>query len=490
MKNLSAAGLMLSVLISCVSAQDPESNARVLSEYYDPGKVQTVHIRIKDEDRHRLYKALPDRIYVPAEFRWNDTTISNVGVRFKGNSSSNPDQPFKRSYLIKFSEFESGQRFFGLRRVSFDNGIQFGSLFSEPIVTEILRDQGLTVHRANYARLYVNDEYQGVYVNVERIDASFIETKLPDKDGALWKVDMGGPAGNLGFIGNHAALYRRTFETKSDAAKKHADQLDDFIRFINQAPPDQFTTELNSRLATQDFLKTTAVLLFAGAFDQLTGWNPHNYYLFYDTKRKRWHYLPWDLDVGFSETAFGRIHVLEDWNAAWPIPDGTQNPLLERIIADPQLLAEYRRTAKTILDRHFKPETLWRIVDEKYALIKDHLTDDPFPHRRVTNPNDRSYEDIVRSIKDFIRKRYTSAQQQLDNPGPRPQPKNRPGHHGLPPQLAERLQKIIPRAEQMQRNGQDVTPIREIMRKVGPLVQAGRFKEAEQLLDQALKLVK
>ena len=41
----------------------------------------------------------------------------------------------------------------------------------------------------------------------------------------------------------------------------------------------------------------------AGAFDQLTGWNPHNYFLYHDAKRDRWRYLPWDLDVGFCATA-------------------------------------------------------------------------------------------------------------------------------------------------------------------------------------------
>ena len=44
-------------------------------------------------------------------------------------------------------------------------------------------------------------------------------------------------------------------------------------------------------LVTDDFLRTTAVLLLSGAFDQLTGWNPHNYYLYYDGKHERWRSL-------------------------------------------------------------------------------------------------------------------------------------------------------------------------------------------------------
>ena len=56
--------------------------------------------------------------------------------------------------------------------MSFDNGIQFGSLFGEPIITDILRDHGIKTHRCNYAKLYVNEEYRGVYVNVEPAPAT------------------------------------------------------------------------------------------------------------------------------------------------------------------------------------------------------------------------------------------------------------------------------------------------------------------------------
>ncbi|MEE2686435.1 MAG: hypothetical protein VYB09_08995, partial [Planctomycetota bacterium] len=112
-----------------------------LQEFYQPDHVQTVHLHVAETDLQKMVAALPKRIYVPATFRWRDVSISKVAVRYKGNSSSNPRQQHKRSFLVKFNEYEEQQLFLGLQRVSFDNGIQFGSLFSEPIITEILRDQ-------------------------------------------------------------------------------------------------------------------------------------------------------------------------------------------------------------------------------------------------------------------------------------------------------------------------------------------------------------
>ncbi len=185
---------------------------------------------------------------------------------------------------------------------------------------------------------------------------------------------------------------------------------------INQSTEKDFAANLISKMEVDDFLRVTAVMLFSGAFDQLTGWQPHNYYLYYDGKLERWRYLPWDLDVGFCEVAFGNIHVLADWNAAWPVAGDVPNPLLERIIADPALLQQYRETSRIILDKYFEPERLCAIIDARYELLKVDLMADPFPHRRVTNPGEQSYEDIIASMKTFVRKRSTTAREQLESP--------------------------------------------------------------------------
>jgi spore coat protein CotH len=88
--------------------------------FYDPVVVQTIHLEIKPEDLDRMHRALPQRIYVPATFRWNDQTLQPVGIRYKGNSSSSQDSSHKRAFLVAFSEFNKGQRFLGLRHVALD----------------------------------------------------------------------------------------------------------------------------------------------------------------------------------------------------------------------------------------------------------------------------------------------------------------------------------------------------------------------------------
>ncbi len=492
-------GVALIAAYGCVASAEPPSTAtlaptgrglaidKAVTAFYQPDEVQSVYLSVADKDLKRMVDSLPELIDVPATFQWRDVTVERVSVRFKGNSSSNPKQLHKRSFLIKFDKYDNDGRFFGLRQASFDNGVQFGSLFSEPIITEILRDHGIKSHRCNYAKLYVNKEYRGVYVNVERIDESFLATHFFDAKGSLFKVDDGGPGSNLQFMGDATAPYLKTFAAKSTSAKKDPARLIEFIKTINTTEPKEFAKTLESKMEVDDFLRVMAVMLFSGAFDQLTGWNPHNYFLYHDAKRDRWRYLPWDLDVGFSETAFRKIKVLADWNAAWPVPTSAgPNPLLERIVADPVLLTRYRKEARKILDKSFEPERLCQVIDAKYELIKGDLKSDPFPHKRATVPDDRNYDDVVQSMKAFVRKRYTIAVKQLDTPGERPRAELPPG---LTMELVGKIQQIEKRVQEMQRNNQDVTPIVKVMQRLGPAVQAGKSEEIEKIIAEALLLL-
>ena len=51
-----------------------------------------------------------------------------------------------------------------MRHVALDNGIQFGGLFSERLITDALRGVGVKASRCNYARVYLNGKPAGVYV--------------------------------------------------------------------------------------------------------------------------------------------------------------------------------------------------------------------------------------------------------------------------------------------------------------------------------------
>jgi spore coat protein CotH len=115
MKTTVSLTVLLAFLCQPSAAVDEAASPQV--EFFDPDVIQTIQLEIDAADLQRLNDALPERIYVPAKFRWRDKVLERVGLRYKGNSSSHPDPRHKRSFLIKFNEYVKGQRFLGLRRL-------------------------------------------------------------------------------------------------------------------------------------------------------------------------------------------------------------------------------------------------------------------------------------------------------------------------------------------------------------------------------------
>ncbi len=389
-------------------------------DFYSPQTLQKIHLSIESADLQKMKEALPERIYVPAVMKWRSLEFQNVGIRYKGDSSSQPHQTHKRGYLIKVSHYEKDQRFLGMERIALDNGIQFGSLFSEPIVTEILRDLNIPASHCNYAQLSLNGEEHGVYVNVERIDESFLQRCFGSASGALYKVHRPGPGANLAYAGPKLDDYKSCFSAKTAEAEESYADLVGLIQALGGGKNVPYEQVLGSQMVADDFLRTMAVMLMAGCFDQLTGWNPHNYYFYRHPVTQQWSYLPWDLDVGFADKAFGKVPVIDGWHAAWPIPGGPPKPILENIVNHPKLLVSYRKFARSILETYFEPEKIKARLRKLYAVVEAPLRTDPFPARRATNPEDTGYESILHSIEQFMEKRYALADAQLKDPGERP----------------------------------------------------------------------
>lgn len=60
---------------------------------------------------------------------------------------------------------------------------------------------------------------------------------------------------------------------------------------------------------------------------------------------------------------------------------------------------------------------------------------------------------------------------------------------GPPPEIQAKMQKLHQAVEQAQKGGRDLSDLHPIMNELQPLIQQGRFREAEPLLDKALEVV-
>ena len=103
----------------------------------------------------------------------NGTLIPDVGVRYKGYSSYGSDR-VKNPFNIKLNHVHAGQRYQGVDKLKLSNVIQDPSFVREALSYEVARKY-MPASRANYARVYVNDVYIGLYTNVESVNAEFTD---------------------------------------------------------------------------------------------------------------------------------------------------------------------------------------------------------------------------------------------------------------------------------------------------------------------------
>jgi len=134
-------GMMVSVVTAVVAAcgGDPAGDAGdaaaatdaatgpTAAEVFDPTVVRRFELTVAAADWEALNVDPRTEMYVPATVRWGDTTLVQVGLRYKGSVGSLAlcfDQQGNRtcpklSMKLKFDEYVVGQRFAGLKRLDF-----------------------------------------------------------------------------------------------------------------------------------------------------------------------------------------------------------------------------------------------------------------------------------------------------------------------------------------------------------------------------------
>ena len=144
---------------------------------FDQDAVHEIHLRFPNADWYEVLQANysgveADNPYFPASLEWGSYNFENVGVRLKGNSSYNI-QGRKKPFRIKLNEFVKGQKIENMASFSLSNAWNDPSFVREKAYYELAAALGLKAPRSNFAALYINDEYWGLYVLTEVVNGDF-----------------------------------------------------------------------------------------------------------------------------------------------------------------------------------------------------------------------------------------------------------------------------------------------------------------------------
>ncbi len=245
--------------------------------------------------------------YILAQWvRINGVQFDSVGVKYKGNSSYNSNQ-VKNPFHIKLDYVRDNQAYEGFTDVKLSNGFSDPSQIREALAYRILGNY-MACPRANFAQVYVNNSYIGLYTNDEDISKDFCETHFYSSDGVFVKCNpvFGAGPGNMGksnlrYISADSSQYFTRYEIKSDYG------WTDLVQLCNTV-----TNNAANLAQSMDIDRAIWMLAFNNLtvnLDSYSGTFVQNYYLYKD-QTGHYNTVIWDLNMcfaAFTQTGSGGL---------------------------------------------------------------------------------------------------------------------------------------------------------------------------------------
>ena len=139
---------------------------------------------INSRDLNELLERYWEDRHYPADFIWRGIHVRNVAVRIRGLATRSRIKPGLR---IDFNRYVKGQEFLGLDSLVLDNVLKDPALIRERTSMAFIDRMGQPAPRESFGRLYINDEYSGVYTLVEPVDADFLSRTVGEGSGYLFE---------------------------------------------------------------------------------------------------------------------------------------------------------------------------------------------------------------------------------------------------------------------------------------------------------------
>ncbi|MDP8241101.1 MAG: CotH kinase family protein [Candidatus Hatepunaea meridiana] len=220
---------------------------------------------------------------IDCSFEYNHQVRHNVRFRLRGESSRTYR---KKSFKLNF---DANDRFFGRDKMNLVSGWTDSSFCREFFAYDFYHQAGLPASNVWFVRLYVNNRYIGLYIDVEQIDEHYLVQADFPRDATIFKAD-----GN-GCLLRSTDDFERNWEKKTNVETGFYD-LHRLIKWLENVPDEIFFDGLEHYFNRQELARVIAV----NGIIANTSTYYHNYYLIHNLDQDgKWQMLPWDMDYTF-----------------------------------------------------------------------------------------------------------------------------------------------------------------------------------------------
>ena len=369
--------------------------AQTADDLFASQALQRLDLWVNSSDWEKLKVDFQVNTYYPADVVWNGQTVRNVGIRSRGRGSRSANKPGLR---VDFDHYASGQKFLGLKSLVLDNLTQDPSGIHETVAAAFYARLGIPVSREIHTRLYVNNEYAGLYAIVESVDKDMLARVFGSIDGDVqndgylyeFKYQDDWRFTNLG---DDLEPYKLRFEPKTHETKSDEDlyrPIETLIRLVNDTPAERLKATIGGLFDIPAFIRFLAAQAFLAETDGFVGaYGINNFYLYRLENQEKHVLIAWDTDNTF-------------WGPAFPIRPDDTNVLMQKLMRIPEYnalwYAEIARAAQMAEADSWLETQIIRNVQ----LIDSAMKDDVYkPY------SNNSYEGGAGEMLSFARERLT-----------------------------------------------------------------------------------
>ncbi len=367
--------------------------------FFDDALVHEVRLTLNWRDWDELKANFQLNLYYPTHFTWRGVTARNVGIRSRGTGSRSGTKPGLR---VDFDQYTPQGRFLGLKSVVLRNNVQDPSQVHERLSMKLFARMGIPASREAHAKLFVNNEYVGLYTIVESVDKMFLERYLGQSGGYLYKYDYDAddPPHYFEYAGPDPALYSpKPFQPETRELDPDPAPIVEMLRAIHETPDADFLSVMDRFLDLRAFMTHLAVEAFLADQDGIVGnYGVNNFYFYRFEGSTRSAFIAWDKSEAFKGGPRQGI-----WHNVYDVPARMRNRLMARAERFPELQDVYLdallRCADIALERDADappdaPGWLEREIVREHEQIRTAVAEDPFaPH---------SFDDFEASLDELL----------------------------------------------------------------------------------------
>ena len=356
---------------------------------FDPEAVPEINLEISKEEWNKIltyYDQNPqNEEYVVGNFAFNKNgsaeSLDSIGVRLRGNTSrrrpegnpgelhnsTNPDWKHA-SFTVNFKKYRKTQFFHQSEKLILKWFKDDANYVREVYSYDLFERFGVwTAPQSSYCKLTIKvtgdakAAYFGVYQMIEPVDETYLanrSTLFNNTSGYLWKANYGADLKNTSTAPDRMGMenitltsnYSPVYDYKGKSAKLETAkaQLVNFITNVNSKSGTDLQSYLSGKMDVNLFLKTYAVNVTLGMWDDY--WNNKNNFYFYFGTDEKFYFIPYDYD-----NTLGTSFVMTDSGSQNPLEWGrnSENPLVAKVLSIPEFKMKYIRYLNDLVDKKY-----------------------------------------------------------------------------------------------------------------------------------------